>query len=275
MDAHLAQLVRMGKITRALAEQRASVPEELERLLGGAPARDSAGPSARPAPHRPSAIGLGGGRWRPSPSAPSTSPGSPPAASSRHLQGAGHRAAAPARADRPRRLREARGVQARVDLPALQERQHARRSSVFSRQFATLIASGMPMLRSLYTLEEQTEDEMLKKAIVALRQDVEAGSSRRAGDGAPARRVRPALPLDGQRRRGRRPPGGGARPGRRPAREARRAAPPGEVGDDVSGGGLRRRAARDDRRSSPSSSRSSSASSRSLAERPGATPSCR
>jgi twitching motility protein PilT len=37
MDAHLAQLVRMGKITRALAEQRASVPEELKRLLGGTP----------------------------------------------------------------------------------------------------------------------------------------------------------------------------------------------------------------------------------------------
>ena len=33
------------------------------------------------------------------------------------------------------------------------------------------------MLRSLYTLEDQTEDEMLKKAIVAVRQDVEAGSS--------------------------------------------------------------------------------------------------
>ncbi len=36
MDAHLAQLVRMGKITRELAEQRSSVPEELKRLLGGA-----------------------------------------------------------------------------------------------------------------------------------------------------------------------------------------------------------------------------------------------
>jgi twitching motility protein PilT len=35
MDAHLAQLVREGKITRDLAEQRASVPEELKRLLGG------------------------------------------------------------------------------------------------------------------------------------------------------------------------------------------------------------------------------------------------
>jgi len=49
--------------------------------------------------------------------------------------------------------------------------------AVFSRQFATLIAAGMPMLRSLYTLEAQTEDEMLKKAIVGVREDVEAGSS--------------------------------------------------------------------------------------------------
>jgi type IV pilus assembly protein PilC len=49
--------------------------------------------------------------------------------------------------------------------------------SVFARQFATLIASGMPMLRSLYTLEDQTEDERLKEAIAGVRNDVEAGSS--------------------------------------------------------------------------------------------------
>jgi twitching motility protein PilT len=36
MDSHLAQLVRGGKVSRALAEQRASVPEELKRLLVGA-----------------------------------------------------------------------------------------------------------------------------------------------------------------------------------------------------------------------------------------------
>jgi type IV pilus assembly protein PilC len=49
--------------------------------------------------------------------------------------------------------------------------------SVFARQFATLVASGMPMLRSLYTLEDQTEDERLTGAIAGVRQDVEAGSS--------------------------------------------------------------------------------------------------
>ena len=53
----------------------------------------------------------------------------------------------------------------------------ARALSIFSRQFATLVSSGMPMLRSLYTLEDQTEDEMLKASVVAVRQDVEAGST--------------------------------------------------------------------------------------------------
>src|SRR6476661_3611285 len=52
-----------------------------------------------------------------------------------------------------------------------------RNLSVFSRQFATLVGSGMPLLRSLYTLEDQTEDEMLKPAIASVRSDVEAGSS--------------------------------------------------------------------------------------------------
>jgi twitching motility protein PilT len=37
MDSALAQLVREGKITRQLAESRASVPEELNRLMGTTP----------------------------------------------------------------------------------------------------------------------------------------------------------------------------------------------------------------------------------------------
>ncbi len=46
MDAHLAQLVRMGRVSRQLAETRASVPEELKRLLGGAPAGAQPTPEA-------------------------------------------------------------------------------------------------------------------------------------------------------------------------------------------------------------------------------------
>ena len=52
-----------------------------------------------------------------------------------------------------------------------------RELAVFSRQFATLVASGMPMLRTLHTLEEQTQDEQIKEAVGAVRADVEAGSS--------------------------------------------------------------------------------------------------
>jgi type IV pilus assembly protein PilC len=52
-----------------------------------------------------------------------------------------------------------------------------RELAVFSRQFATLVASGMPMLRTLHTLEEQTQDEKIKEAAAGVRADVEAGST--------------------------------------------------------------------------------------------------
>src|SRR6478736_8183883 len=52
-----------------------------------------------------------------------------------------------------------------------------RELAVFSRQFATLVASGMPMLRTLHTLEEQTQDDAIREATAGLRADVEAGST--------------------------------------------------------------------------------------------------
>ena len=47
--------------------------------------------------------------------------------------------------------------------------------AIFSRQLSTMISSGMSILRSLYVLEEQTENKFLKETIVAVRKDVEAG----------------------------------------------------------------------------------------------------
>jgi type IV pilus assembly protein PilC len=49
--------------------------------------------------------------------------------------------------------------------------------AVFSRQLATMISSGMSILRALYVLEEQTQNQLLKETIVAVRKDVEAGLS--------------------------------------------------------------------------------------------------
>jgi type IV pilus assembly protein PilC len=52
-----------------------------------------------------------------------------------------------------------------------------RELAVFSRQFATLVASGMPMLRTLHTLEEQTQEDRIKEAAAGVRADVESGST--------------------------------------------------------------------------------------------------
>src|SRR5256885_6245389 len=49
--------------------------------------------------------------------------------------------------------------------------------AVFSRQFATMINSGLSLLRSLYILAEQTENKALAAIVNEVRQDVEKGSS--------------------------------------------------------------------------------------------------
>jgi type IV pilus assembly protein PilC len=46
---------------------------------------------------------------------------------------------------------------------------------VFTRQFATMINAGLPIVRALYVLSEQTENQKLKDVVVLVRKDVEAG----------------------------------------------------------------------------------------------------
>jgi type IV pilus assembly protein PilC len=64
--------------------------------------------------------------------------------------------------------------------------------SVFSRQFATMINSGLPLLRTLGILEEQSEAETLKKVVGEMRLDVEKGTSL---SGALARHPKAFSPL--------------------------------------------------------------------------------
>ena len=49
--------------------------------------------------------------------------------------------------------------------------------TIATRQFSTMVSSGMSMLRSLYVLEEQQENPKLKDAFSNVRKDVEAGLS--------------------------------------------------------------------------------------------------
>ncbi len=57
------------------------------------------------------------------------------------------------------------------------QRVKAKDLTVFSRQFATMINSGLAMLRALSVLEEQTENPKLAEVLGQVRADVEAGIS--------------------------------------------------------------------------------------------------
>jgi type IV pilus assembly protein PilC len=49
--------------------------------------------------------------------------------------------------------------------------------ALFCRQFATMVNSGLPILRALSILTDQTESKELSKILFAVRADVENGSS--------------------------------------------------------------------------------------------------
>ena len=64
-----------------------------------------------------------------------------------------------------------------IKIPFLSDRIKLKDVSVFSRQFATMINSGLSMLRSLYILAEQTESKPLATVVNQVRLDVERGAS--------------------------------------------------------------------------------------------------
>ncbi|GAA1031895.1 type II secretion system F family protein [Virgisporangium ochraceum] len=66
-------------------------------------------------------------------------------------------------------------LQKDLKIPGLSGRTTLKDLSVFSRQFATMSAAGMSLLRTLAVMEDQTEKASLKKAIGEVRLDVEGG----------------------------------------------------------------------------------------------------
>jgi type IV pilus assembly protein PilC len=63
------------------------------------------------------------------------------------------------------------------DLLDKYRRVKTRDLTVLARQLATMVSSGLSLLRALYVLEEQTDTTKLKRIIIEVRQDVEAGLS--------------------------------------------------------------------------------------------------
>jgi type IV pilus assembly protein PilC len=68
-------------------------------------------------------------------------------------------------------------VNMKTELHLLPQKVKLKDLAVFSRQFATMINSGLSLLRTLNILAEQTENPLLAKTIGSLRDDVERGSS--------------------------------------------------------------------------------------------------
>jgi type IV pilus assembly protein PilC len=69
------------------------------------------------------------------------------------------------------------GLNKDLKIPGLGGRLKLKDLAVFARQFATMTASGMSLLRSLSILEEQTSSPKLKTAIGEIRTDVASGIS--------------------------------------------------------------------------------------------------
>jgi type IV pilus assembly protein PilC len=68
-------------------------------------------------------------------------------------------------------------VNMKMEIKILPEKVTLKDLAVFSRQFATMINSGLSLLRGLNILAEQTENKLLARTIGLLRDDVERGSS--------------------------------------------------------------------------------------------------
>ena len=74
-------------------------------------------------------------------------------------------------------LNEVKTGLAQMDIGGALTRIKPKDITVFSRQFATMVSSGLSMLRCLYVLEEQTENKKLAAVIGQIKDDVEAGIS--------------------------------------------------------------------------------------------------
>jgi type IV pilus assembly protein PilC len=68
-------------------------------------------------------------------------------------------------------------IKMKMELHILPQRVKLKDVAVFSRQFATMIASGLSLLRTLNILAEQAENPKLQETIGHVRDDVERGSS--------------------------------------------------------------------------------------------------
>ncbi|MBX6372391.1 MAG: type II secretion system F family protein, partial [Acidothermus sp.] len=69
------------------------------------------------------------------------------------------------------------GLKKEITIPGFGNRVKMKDLAVMSRQFATMINSGLSLLRALTILREQTPSKALQKVLTEVRNDVETGSA--------------------------------------------------------------------------------------------------
>jgi type IV pilus assembly protein PilC len=69
------------------------------------------------------------------------------------------------------------GMKMELSIPGTGKKVKLKALAVMSRQFATMINSGLPLIRALRILSEQTESKELGRVLGEVRNDVEGGSS--------------------------------------------------------------------------------------------------
>jgi type IV pilus assembly protein PilC len=69
------------------------------------------------------------------------------------------------------------GMKKEITIPGFGNKVKLKDLAVMSRQFATMISSGLSLLRALTILAEQTESKKLRETLTLVRQDVETGQS--------------------------------------------------------------------------------------------------
>ncbi len=73
--------------------------------------------------------------------------------------------------------KKAGGLQMEIKIPGLSDRVKIKDVAVFSRQFATMVNSGLSLIRALSVLEDQTENGTLAGIVGEVRSAVEQGTS--------------------------------------------------------------------------------------------------
>ena len=70
-----------------------------------------------------------------------------------------------------------KGKEIRISLPFLKQKVNQRSVAVFTRQLATMIDAGLPLVQSLEILSSQQDNKLFKNVIRQIKEDVEGGST--------------------------------------------------------------------------------------------------